>query len=609
MLNKKDEVMSACKKVKKWITKKVQIPVEKAITKAKKQCEEVKKKIEEKVKKPIEDWVSKQEKKCKKRKCKKWCICCNKWFCWIVTVVVKVVTWVLVTVIKWVTYWVCKIVMVVVDVIVKIIVRLLKFLITFIVCLFTDPLEALKAIWELWKDILDIVETIFDFIKGLVCDLMEYINDFKRLTCSLTESFGWIGRVLFGFVDGAMSSVKQIIGTACNLLEGIKDTIFGILNLNGCRISEGLTNIGVGIGRIILVAFGVIGWVLVSGIASNVRKKKLKEAIDFALSEAFTGDEDRIERIKDKMRFYSCPMGLPVQIDARRMCIKSDRYLQALHVNGFVNLYALAGQINGCAGKKWATQTASVNGEVVYTGTDIRVSYFDIKRFIEEGPESVPEFNVYPIKLSAYENALRVAKEKAYQLGLELWWNEIEDYPINLRTDGSFRYVPMNTDFHEEVFSNFPRNGTDDPLCKVPSLALFQYLDDEPSFGLTSWYRPPTYIPSCSCSDDKCCGPSSYDANGGYARKSGVSFTDRTPKYIFETVLVHELGHYFGLCHCGHDGLEYIMYSPAKSKKTITGNTFLEFLLLSGGPSFTIDDAKETWKWLTQVAQNTCLFP
>lgn len=592
--------MSACKKVKKWITEKVQVPVEKAITKAKKQCTEVKKKIEEKVRKPIEKWVSKQEKKCKKKKCKWWCACCNKWFCWIVTVVVKVVTWVIVTIIKWVTYLVCKIVMVVVDIIVKLVVRILKFLVTFLVCIFTDPLEALKSIWELWKDILDIIEDVFEFIKSLVCDLIEFTNDFKRLTCALTESLGWIGRVLFGFVDGAIGSIQQIIGTICDLLSGVRDIVFGILNLNGCRISGGLTNIGTGIGHAILDVLGIVGWILVSGIAHNVRKKKLKSIIDTALSDAFGDDENRIERIKDEMKFYSCPMGLPVRLDARRMCVHSGRYLRELHTSGRIDLFALAGQINGCAGKKWATQTPSVLGEVVYTGTDIRVSYFDLKRFINEGPEAVPQFSVYPIRLERFENALKIARDKGFQLGLEFYWEEILDYPIDMEFDPDFQYIPMNKNAQDEVFRDFPRTGINDPLCNVPSLAVFQYLNDDPNFGLTSWFRPPPYVNPC---------PVPQDNTRPYQRKSGVTFTDRIPGFIFGTVLAHELGHYFGLCHGGHDGLEYIMYAPSAADSHVTGNTFLEYLLLSGGPSFTLDDARETWRWLTQVAQSTCLFP
>ena len=72
-------------------------------------CQEVQERIEEKIEKPVEEWVEKRRKKCKKRKCKKWCLCCNKWFCWIETFLEKVITWVVVTVTKWVTRVVCEV--------------------------------------------------------------------------------------------------------------------------------------------------------------------------------------------------------------------------------------------------------------------------------------------------------------------------------------------------------------------------------------------------------------------------------------------------------------------------------------------------------------------
>lgn len=73
-------------------------------------CEEVHERIEERVEKPVEQWVEKRRQKCKKRKCKKWCLCCNKWFCWIEVFLEKVITWVVITVVKWVTRLVCEVV-------------------------------------------------------------------------------------------------------------------------------------------------------------------------------------------------------------------------------------------------------------------------------------------------------------------------------------------------------------------------------------------------------------------------------------------------------------------------------------------------------------------
>ena len=73
-------------------------------------CREVVERIEETVWEPVEEWVERREKKCKKRKCKKLCLCCNKWFCWIETFLEKVVTWAVKHVVKVVVRSVCEIV-------------------------------------------------------------------------------------------------------------------------------------------------------------------------------------------------------------------------------------------------------------------------------------------------------------------------------------------------------------------------------------------------------------------------------------------------------------------------------------------------------------------
>jgi hypothetical protein len=61
------------------------------------------------VTKKVGEWVSKLEKQCKKKKCKWWCLCCNKWHCVLVWVL-KWVTWlisIISTVITTALIWVC----------------------------------------------------------------------------------------------------------------------------------------------------------------------------------------------------------------------------------------------------------------------------------------------------------------------------------------------------------------------------------------------------------------------------------------------------------------------------------------------------------------------
>jgi hypothetical protein len=102
--------------------------------------------------------------------------------------------------------------------------------------------------------------------------------------------------------------------------------------------------------------------------------------------------------------------------------------------------------------------------------------------------------------------------------------------------------------------------------------------------GLTSWSRPSDIHPS------------------------GVSFRDRVPEQIYRYVLVHELGHYLGLDHAGHDGAHLIMFTadPGEGLTLVTPSTLFEYLLLTGEPRFTVDDARTAWAWIASTARE-CL--
>lgn len=78
-------------------------------------CREVQDWVEEQIEQPIEEWENRQEQRCREQECNWWCLCCNKWFCWLEWVLVKIIRFVLVTVGKWVTRIVCEIVSAVLD--------------------------------------------------------------------------------------------------------------------------------------------------------------------------------------------------------------------------------------------------------------------------------------------------------------------------------------------------------------------------------------------------------------------------------------------------------------------------------------------------------------
>lgn len=100
----------------------------------------------------VEEWVEQEIQKCKQKKCKKWCLCCNKWLCWIEIALVKVG--------QWVVRVVCEVVNVLLDALAAIISLIL----------------AIPIIGRLIKQILDFLTDLVWRIVGLLGSLLDWLG-------------------------------------------------------------------------------------------------------------------------------------------------------------------------------------------------------------------------------------------------------------------------------------------------------------------------------------------------------------------------------------------------------------------------------------------------
>jgi hypothetical protein len=597
--------MAACQEVRTWVTETVLVPVTRFITEAQEKCEEVREWIEEEISRPVEKWISKQEERCKELP---WW---NpvRWFCELVTVVVKVVEWVVETVGKWVVTLVCQIITIVIGVIVTFVLRVIGWFVTFLVCLFTDPLEALKSFRDLWSIVLDLVEDVFDFVLVLLDDIGAILTDLEELIDSIATSLGWLG-VILGIIKGIIQLVRDLVNIVKDIVGALKDIILGILGLNLCRILRGLTDLGTSLGRAILdtggaliaLAFGLIPLVgilisirviagVVAGIRDSVEQNQLEDVIRSAINNAFGAGSERATRSLEEVGVNGRPMGLLFEADARRLFLSSDSRepnLKNLHEEGVVDLYALAGYASTC--KDTINQP---DGEVVYAGTNLRVSYADLETFLDDGPGSVPEFHVFSITRAKFRMHLETVRRKSSALGVHLVFPTIGQIQAT-----SSEHVPMNVGeedppgdaVQQQLFQRMGRTGVNDDLSVIPSISHFHYVLDSNGrelFGLTSWFRP-----------------SSKDV-----RLSGVTYRNRTPDWAFRWVLAHEIGHYWGLNHKDRSGadrsLDQIMYAPSTGVGLSLG-AVLSYLA-QAEPRFTLDDARTVWDWITTDGASSLL--
>ncbi|WP_155352156.1 hypothetical protein, partial [Acrocarpospora pleiomorpha] len=506
----------------------------KVITEAKEKCEEVRQWIEEQIAKPVERWISEQEEHC--RKLPWW----NplRWLCEVVTIVVKVVVWVVVTVGKWVVTIVCQVIIAVIGIIVTFVLRLISWVITFFVCLFTDPLEALKSFLDLWGIVLDTVGDILDFAGVLLEDVLGYLDDLENLIDSLISSLGWLG-VLLGWTKGLIQLARDLVSIAHDALGALKDIVLGILGLNLCRLLRGLADLVAAAGRgllntgfapvallfgapwvaTVLLLIRVLGY-LGAGERDTVNRIRLEEIIRDTLNMAFGEDGARIERVLTAMGINGSPMGLPFTSDARRLYLTSDDRkldLRQLHKEGIINLYAYAGYPSDC-GRLFN----EAEGEVVYAGTDIHVSFTDLQTYLSDGPGSVAEFHVFSITRAKFRKHLQTARRKAGTLGVLLSFPSLGTIQATSRD-----HVPLNTGeddppgdtIQQQLFQFMGRTGDSDDLSIIPTISHFHYVPNSANkelFGLTSWFRP-----------------SQRDA-----RRSGVTYRNLSPDWVFQWVLV-----------------------------------------------------------------------
>jgi hypothetical protein len=567
--------MSACREVSTWIQEKVLTPVEKVITEVREACDQVGGWVEENVSQPVESWVSRTEQRCREQDCNWWCACCNKWFCWLVTVVVRVVTWVVVTVLKWVVTIVCTVVVTVVGIVVELVLKIVTRLVTFFVCSVTDPLKALSALWDLFNDLVDFVDDVFELAVHLLDDVKEILYDVGELLEGLGRSFCIFGDgacaffgAIFGFLKGLVDWVADIVDWIRDTVQGVRDLVGGILSLDWCRIQRGLGIFNVL--RAITSITRLLGNAFYVGPRELIDRRGLRRTIDDALAAALGDDSARLGRARAK----TAAGGVPATLDPWRLAVRSGDFLRGLHDRGALDLYALAGRFSDCQGK---FTYAAFDGELVYTGTRTTVSKTDIDDFLRLGAEAVPSFTAYAVPHDTFLRYLETAQRKARRIGVTF----LARAPRDLVT-GDARFVPLDADesdddVQQELLAGVGRSAEDEDLTVVPVVAVFGYVNTS-LHGLTSWYRPRRDI-----------GP------------TGTTFRSRFPEVVFEYVPIHEVGHYLGLDHKGHTHAGQIMWKPALGNDW--AQTLLTYLLGSGEASFTSDDAEKTWAWLTTTRE------
>ena len=87
-------------------------------------CESFQAWVETEVRQPIERKINKTIQQCKKNKCKKWCLCCNKWWCWLTVIFLTIYEFIITLVLQLIVFSICFVVNGFIDVITRLAQRL-----------------------------------------------------------------------------------------------------------------------------------------------------------------------------------------------------------------------------------------------------------------------------------------------------------------------------------------------------------------------------------------------------------------------------------------------------------------------------------------------------
>ena len=430
--------------------------------------------------------------------------------------------------------------------------------------------------------------------RGWVCWI---VTTFVKVVTWVVEKVGkWVVRTVCKLV----TTLIDMIG---GILAGLWDIVAGIFTLDWRRIVDGLIGIGSaivdGVTKIIRI---LVGLDTLAYIIEEIQRGRLRDYVR-GLIDASGFSDDTKQRMKDAIRVDHGAFGLRLNGRSVRTFIDSERRtreqpdipnLVLLHEAGAINLRELCGFEFPQFWNRKRYKTIK-KGVVVGGGGggefDNPISAEELETYLSSRGADGPKFIVRAMRDSVLETKLDAARLKGRELGLILSFDkeEVEVIKPNHIVHPGFDTTSFGTsmqEFLQDVCGRIDKNdspaGAISDLCRPLIAGVFKYTD-----GLRGL---------AACLAGSRCGQVPHDA-------SGTTYIDNQPDIIWKYVPIHELGHYFGLCHT--DGIDRIMYS-ARQKSWFSPGLF-GMVFLWGEPGFTLDEGKEAWDYIMANFSEGCL--
>ena len=392
--------------------------------------------------------------------------------------------------------------------------------------------------------------------------------------------------------------VSGAIGIFVDALQSLWQFLKALFTWDKCALQEALAEIV----NVIAGALLLPGSALFRPITDRVQRYRLRRYVGEQIDRRFGDQPATANSLKELFGVDHGTFGYRLDCRIYRMYVDSrsmtETYPDVPNLIGLqgegVDLYRLAGFDRDCSlftEKGWyrprpqtATYPFAAGGGGFGEPTPPTLSRDQLKTYVESSGSSGPHFRIYAISPDNLATRIDVMEDKGRQLGLILnpVVDEIEVKEaryINYSAGVQRRFLVEELKRKDE---DTDRVGAFRDLCSPVAVAVFGFTDlTERGVG-TNLVGTGT----------RCGGPRDLpDAN-----TSGVSFIDDIPDALRKYVLIHELGHYFGLCHV--DGFDRIMTTAKEGQGTPWTKSAAFWAFLHGGARFTHDEAKLVWNFV-----------
>ena len=471
-----------------------------------------------------------------------------------------------------------------------------------------------------------------DMIMALICtEINEWIEEDvskpiekweertkKKCNKSWYNPFGW--QWVCTFVSYFVKVIrwiivtvgKWVVRTVCKIISaivtfiievftGLWDVLVGIFTLDWRSVVDGFIQILIAIASVVIKIIRIVFLIdTVAFIIDEITRMRLREYVKGLLEKKYDGE--LLQQIKDELRIDFGAFGFRIKMSGIRTFVDSETVTKKnptipnliyLHENGKINLRELAGfEFPQGFGRRKRYKT--LKKDLVVSGGgggefDNPISESELNLYISSQGLKGPKFIILCMRDKALDTKLNVSSELAREIGLMPQWEKknIEVIsPNHIVHDGM---DTMNTNALEDFLidvigredSSKSESGAIKDLCIPVTVGIFKYTDT--LNGLSSCLK------ESSCQNEH--------------KASGITYIDNKFDFLFKYVPLHELGHFFGLCHT--DGLDRVMFSPKQSN-------YLEWdtipnLFLHSGPKFTFEEAKSTWDYIVEHYSANCL--